>query len=199
MPFYKVWVPLYIPECSEMIPFESCYQVTVLCHLTKKELWLLSSISSLHSFKLALPTSDILCNIWKAEVKYSLFFFFNVLKFGACGWLQAQWQLIYPIRDPLAHPGAVQQHLDPQFLQLLLDLLLQLFSLWPGSCMVPSWRAPSSLSSHPVSLRLEMESLYTSDPFLLMYSAVLMSFWFILSRLFQAFFPNCWSDWQPQF
>ena len=127
------------------------------------------------------------------------FFFFYALKFGACGWVQAQWQLIYTIRDPLAHPGDVQQHLEPQFLQLLLDLLLQLFSLWAGTCMVPWWKAPSSLSSHPVSLRLEMESLYTSDQFLLMYSAILMSFWFILSRLFQAFFPNSWSDWQLQF
>ena len=195
------------PKCEFPFTYLSAQRWSLLSHvikwlrcitLTKKELWLFSSIPSLHSFKLALPTNDILCNIWKAEVKYSLFFFY-ALKFGACGWVQAQWQLIYTIRDPLAHPGDVQQHLEPQFLQLLLDLLLQLFSLWAGTCMVPWWKAPSSLSSHPVSLRLEMESLYTSDQFLLMYSAILMSFWFILSRLFQAFFPNRWSDWQLQF
>ena len=111
MPFSKVWVPLYIFEFQRWSLLNHVIKWLYYVTLTKKELWLLSSISSLHSFKLALPTSDIVCNIWKAEVKYSLFF--NALKFGACGWVQAQWQLIHTIKDPLAHPGDVQQHLDP--------------------------------------------------------------------------------------
>lgn len=71
------------PKCEFPFTYLSAQRWSLLSHvikwlrcvtLAKKELWLLSSIPCLHSFKLALPTSDILCNIWKAEVKYSLFF-----------------------------------------------------------------------------------------------------------------------------
>lgn len=71
------------PKCEFPFTYLSAQRWSLLSHvikwlccvtLAKKELWLLSSIPCLHSFKLALPTSDILCNIWKAEVKYSPFF-----------------------------------------------------------------------------------------------------------------------------
>lgn len=120
------------------------------------------------SFELASPTNDILCNIWKAEAQH--FLFLNALNIGASGWVPGKMTA-----HTLAHPGDVQQRLDPQFLQLLLDLLLQLLTPWPSACTVPRWRVPSSLSSHPVSLRLEVESLSVSDQFLLMDSVILLS------------------------
>ena len=79
------------PKCEFPFTYLSAQRWSLLSHvikwlrcitLTKKELWLFSSIPSLHSFKLALPTNDILCNIWKAEVKYSLFIFFMLWSLG---------------------------------------------------------------------------------------------------------------------
>lgn len=82
----------------------------------------------------------------------------------------------------------------PQFLQLLLDMLVQLLSPWPGVHTAPRWREPSSIPNCP--WHWDWKWSETAGEFGLC-SCIQLSLFLVHphSGPFPAFLPNCSSDW----